>query len=240
MQNQVISNIERFLKIQRFKILIQAEILFQVAQTYAKTNCDHATNYTKRELENILPKWKAILASAKKELSDYREFVKDIPELQHDPKLPVEDYVEDEKRDELNDWAQKERMDVFDSFSQSNNKLSNNDATKEVHDDITDREGEPNPFAVPYEDEGQNAPRGMPSYMSNEFTKGGPSDYRFSDSGRTSARDAFYKFRNDDANRREDERRFRDMVRLLRIRRPQHFRDAGMEYEEAPRMPWTK
>ena len=37
-------------------------------------------------------------------MSDYREFVKDIPELQHDPRLPVDDHVEDEKRDESKEW----------------------------------------------------------------------------------------------------------------------------------------
>ena len=84
----------------------------------------------KRELENILPKWKEILASATKELSDFETMVKDIPDLQRDATLSSDDDIEDEHIEDSSDSIQDEAMHAFGSVYRSNNDQTHADDTK--------------------------------------------------------------------------------------------------------------
>ena len=110
-------------------------VYLQIFQNYNAKSCDAATAYVKRELENILPKWKEILASATKELSDFETMVKDIPDLQRDATLSSDDDIEDEHIEDSSDSIQDEAMHAFGSVYRPNTDQTYADDTK---NDVSD------------------------------------------------------------------------------------------------------
>ena len=228
-------------------------------------NCNAATAYLKRELENVLPAWRAVLTSAEKELTAYETLTQGVSALQrkrdelatdwivdesNDAALPIVP-TEDAQSDELpTSWVEDESNDAFRRDFPSQAKSFSDEFYEYLRDPL--RKGVPNLQDFRYEDEQPNAPWRMQRYT--DFVRREKSRRDYFNRAPVPARDWYgnandnRKWENDNLRLAEMERlpeierprRFEDMERLGKMRRPQRFSRDDFDIKKSQRFPWTK